>query len=67
MWVRGTKQLAGFDPIIWGLAVSLLSGVIVSLRTAPPDAALVSRLFDVPAQPREPSSEDSVLAAQPAV
>ena len=38
--------LLGLDPLLWGLAVSLLAGIIVSLFTTPPDAALVSRLFD---------------------
>ena len=41
--------LLDLDPLLWGLTVSLLSGIAVSLATAPPDAALVSRLFD--AQP----------------
>jgi Na+/proline symporter len=41
------------DPIIWGLAGSLVAGVTVSLLTRPPDAALVSRLFDQ--QPAEPA------------
>ena len=38
--------LLGIDPMIWGLAASLASGVIVSLLTSPPRAELVSRLFD---------------------
>jgi SSS family solute:Na+ symporter/sodium/pantothenate symporter len=38
--------LLDLDPLLWGLAVSLLAGINVSLATAPPDAALVSRLFD---------------------
>jgi sodium/pantothenate symporter len=38
--------LFGIDPIVWGLGVSLISGVVVSLLTAPPPAAVVSRLFD---------------------
>lgn len=41
--------LLGLDPIVWGLAMSLTIGIVVSLCTRPPDAALVSRLFD--AQP----------------
>jgi len=40
--------LAGLDPIVWGLAVSGVAGIIVSLCTTPPPAALVSRLFDAP-------------------
>ena len=41
--------LLGLDPILWGLATSAVTGVLVSLVTRPPDAGLVSRLFD--AQP----------------
>jgi sodium/pantothenate symporter len=39
-------QLLGLDPIVWGLAASAISGLAVSLVTAPPPAELVSRLFD---------------------
>jgi SSS family solute:Na+ symporter/sodium/pantothenate symporter len=38
--------LFGIDPVIWGLGVSLTSGVLVSLFTAPPSPEVVSRLFD---------------------
>ncbi|MDX1945159.1 MAG: sodium:solute symporter [Pirellulaceae bacterium] len=38
--------LLGFDPIVWGLAMSLVTGIVVSLCTRPPEAALVSKLFD---------------------
>jgi Na+/proline symporter len=41
--------LFGLEPIVWGLAVSAVAGVVVSLATAPPPNALVSRLFDAPA------------------
>ena len=41
-------QLLGLDPIIWGLAVSAIACVLVSLVTSPPPAELVSRLFDAP-------------------
>ena len=41
-------SILNLDPIIWGLGVSLVVGVWVSLSTAPPNAELVSRLFDVP-------------------
>jgi sodium/pantothenate symporter len=41
--------LLGFDPCVWGLAVSLAAGLIGSLATSPPDPARVSLLFD--AQP----------------
>ena len=44
-------NLLGLDPIIWGLAISSLLGVVVTLCTSPPDAERVSRLFD--AEPRE--------------
>jgi SSS family solute:Na+ symporter/sodium/pantothenate symporter len=39
--------LLGFDPIVWGLVVSGVTGVAVSLLTPPPPAELVSRMFDV--------------------
>lgn len=38
--------LAGVDPVIWGLAVSFVAGVGVSLATSPPDEALLARIFD---------------------
>jgi SSS family solute:Na+ symporter/sodium/pantothenate symporter len=38
--------LLGFDPIVWGLAVSAATGVVVSLFTSPPPEELVSRMFD---------------------
>jgi sodium/pantothenate symporter len=43
-------QLFGLDPIVWGLAVSGLFGVVVSLMSAPPDPGLVSELFDEPSR-----------------
>lgn len=39
--------LLGYDPLIWGLLISIVSGVIVTLITEPPDEELVSRMFDV--------------------
>jgi len=33
---------------VWGLLVSLVVGIIVSLLTRPPDEELVSKLFDAP-------------------
>ncbi len=39
----------GLDPIIWGLAISSLLGIVTSLCTAPPAEKLVSRLFDAEA------------------
>jgi hypothetical protein len=47
--------LGGMDPIIWGVLVSAIAGIGVSLLTRPPDAAVVSRLFDVPATARSES------------
>lgn len=41
------------DPLLWGLAASLVAGVSVSLATPAPDAELVSRLFDAES-PMEP-------------
>ncbi|QDU62194.1 Sodium/pantothenate symporter [Planctomycetes bacterium Pan216] len=35
----------GLDPLFWGLAASLVFGVVVSLLTPPPPAELVSRYF----------------------
>ncbi len=40
--------LLGFESVVWGVTASLIAGVVVSLLTRPPDAALVSRLFDLP-------------------
>jgi SSS family solute:Na+ symporter/sodium/pantothenate symporter len=40
--------LLGLEPLVWGLAVSAVAGVVVSLATSPPPAELVSRLFDAP-------------------
>ncbi|MGH7128546.1 MAG: sodium:solute symporter family transporter, partial [Planctomycetaceae bacterium] len=39
--------LLELHPILWGLLASLTAGVFVTLRTSPPDAGLVSALFDV--------------------
>ena len=41
--------LLGYDPLIWGLMTSIVSGVIITWLTEPPDAELVSRMFDVAA------------------
>jgi Na+/pantothenate symporter len=38
--------LLGLDPIVWGLAASLVAGVVVSLSTWPPESDRVARLFD---------------------
>ena len=47
-------NLLGFEPIVWGLLVSLVVGIAVSLSTRAPEAALVSKLFDA-----EPNSTDA--------
>jgi sodium/pantothenate symporter len=39
-------NLLGFEPIVWGLSVSLIVGIVGSLITQPPDERLVSKLFD---------------------
>jgi Na+/pantothenate symporter len=44
--------LFGYDPIIWGLSISAISGIGVSLLTRPPSPELISKLFD--AQPVAP-------------
>jgi SSS family solute:Na+ symporter/sodium/pantothenate symporter len=46
--------LLGLEPIVWGLAASLLAGVGVSLATSPPPRELVRRLFDVMPDPDPP-------------
>ena len=38
----------GLHPVVWGLAISHLAGIVVSLCTSPPPAPLVSKLFDAP-------------------
>lgn len=43
--------LLGMDPMVWGVLASAAGGVFVSLISQPPDDALVSRLFDAPADP----------------
>jgi sodium/pantothenate symporter len=40
--------LLQFEPIVWGLLVSLVVGIAVSFVTRPPDEAVVSKLFDAP-------------------
>lgn len=41
-------NLLGLEPIIWGLGVSLITGIAVSLATKPPDEEHISKLFDAP-------------------
>lgn len=38
--------LLEIDPLLWGLLVSCLTGLVVSLLTRPPDEKVVSRMFD---------------------
>ena len=38
--------LLGMEPVVWGLAVSLMLGIGVSLLTRPPREEVVTRLFD---------------------
>jgi Na+/proline symporter len=57
-------SLLGFDPIVWGMGLSMLAGLLVSLCTTPPSAELVSKLFDV--QPKPLADSDSQgLVPQP--
>ncbi|MEZ6069841.1 MAG: hypothetical protein R3C10_06075 [Pirellulales bacterium] len=44
--------LFGIDPIVWGLLMSAVAGVAVSLATQPPRAEIISNLFDA-----EPEAE----------
>lgn len=41
-------ELLSLEPLIWGLAASLLVGVAISYATRPPDERLLSKLFDTP-------------------
>jgi SSS family solute:Na+ symporter/sodium/pantothenate symporter len=54
--------LWGFDPVMWGLAGSILTGVVVAWFTQPPSQELVSRLFDVERSPQEPPLAAGALA-----
>jgi SSS family solute:Na+ symporter/sodium/pantothenate symporter len=38
--------LLGLDPCVWGLSLSFLTGIVVSLATRPPAAGRVAALFD---------------------
>lgn len=40
--------LLGLEPIVWGLSVSAIVGVVVSLLTKPPPEPLIRKLFDAP-------------------
>ena len=50
--------LLGFDPCVWGIGLSLLTGVVVSLLTEPPVPRRVAILFDAPSPP-SPSAEET--------
>lgn len=39
-------HLLDLEPVVWGVLVSAIGGIGVSLATEPPPAALVSKLFD---------------------
>jgi sodium/pantothenate symporter len=47
-------NLLGLEPLLWGLATSLIVGVAVSLLTRPPEDELVSKLFDAQLTPIAP-------------
>jgi SSS family solute:Na+ symporter/sodium/pantothenate symporter len=49
-WVQGSFRpylLFGLEPLVWGIAASLVASVTVSLLTEPPDEEHVSSCFDV--------------------
>lgn len=43
--------LLGLEPLIWAIPLSGVVGIVVSLYTEPPPAALVSKLFDAEVAP----------------
>lgn len=55
-------ELLGFEPLIWGLLVSLVTGVIVSLATRPPEPRLIRKYFDAPARRAEVTPSPAVPA-----
>jgi SSS family solute:Na+ symporter/sodium/pantothenate symporter len=56
-------NLLGFEPIVWGLAVSLVVGIIASLLTQPPDQRLISKLFDADQPQVTPTQQPAAEAA----
>jgi sodium/pantothenate symporter len=49
--------LLGVEPIVWGIVVSAVFGVVVTKLTPPPDPQLVSRMFDADQEPvQEPAT-----------
>jgi SSS family solute:Na+ symporter/sodium/pantothenate symporter len=57
-------ELMGLEPLIWGLLVSLLVGVVVSLATKPPEARLVRKFFEAPPSPGEPAPQSGMAPAE---
>lgn len=53
--------LLGMEPVVWGIAVSAVFGITVSLLTPPPDEELVRRMFDI-----EASTANTKPTAEPA-
>lgn len=43
--------LFGMEPLLYGVLVSLIVGIVVSYSTEPPEEKIVSPLFDAPADP----------------
>jgi len=59
-------RLLGMEPIVWGLAVSGLVGVTVSLVTKPPSPELVSRWFDAAPMTSPAAGKGQAAAAKQA-
>ena len=51
--------LGGMEPLVYGVLVSAVVGIVVSLSTQPPDEAIVSPLFDAPKEIPEPALSPS--------
>jgi len=45
--------LAGMEPLVFGVLVSSIVGIIVTYCTQPPDEKIVSPLFDAPQETAE--------------
>lgn len=50
-------QPFGLKPFVWGLVVSLVMGIVVSLLTRPPDTQSIRELFAAPEERREEAAE----------
>ena len=48
--------LFGLDPLIWGLAVSGVVGIVVTLLTKPPSDDVVARFFEIRETPPAPAA-----------